>query len=336
MSRIDAEAAEWVARRAGRTDPVIEQAFQAWHDADRRHAGAYLRAEAAWMLLDRAQVLTHGHVANSAVPTAPQADILSSPLVMPPAPVRHYVRPTRRHVLMGGFAASAAAVLGIGYLATGRDSYETRRGELRNVPLSDRSLAAINTDSHLKVAMGETSRKVQLVKGEAWFEVAKNPDAPFIVSAGDIRVRAVGTAFSVRRHADGADVLVTEGTVETWSVRDPHKRTRLSAGSRAFVAEAAEPVAVIAQPEEIDRKLAWREREIILREESLAAAALDFNRYNDQQIIIADAALQDIKLVGGFQVDRPEAFARAVHSAFGVPVSIRHDRIIIGTQDTSS
>ena len=335
MSRIDTEAAEWVARRAGAVSLETEAAFQAWHDADRRHAGAFLRAEAAWMLLDRAQVLTHGDVANGSAPAAPQADILSSPLAMPAAPTRPHVRPTRRHVMMGGLAASALAVLGVGFMASRRASYETRRGELRNVPLSDRSLAAINTDSHVEVAMGDTSRKVQLVKGEAWFEVAKNPDAPFVVSAGDIRVRAVGTAFSVRRHANGADVLVTEGTVETWSVRDPEKRTRLSAGSRAFVTEVAEPVSVIAQPEEIDRKLAWREREIILREESLAAAASDFNRYNDQQIIIADAALKDIKLVGGFQVDRPEAFARAVHSAFGVPVSIRHDRIIIGTPATS-
>ena len=328
MSRIDSQAAEWVARRAGCTDPDTEAAFQAWHDADRRHAGAYLRAEAAWMLLDRAQVLTHG--STEAAPAAPQADILSSPLVIPPAP-RALVRPARRHVLMGGLAASAAAVLGVGYLATQRASYETRRGELRNVPLSDRSLAAINTDSHVQVAMGETSRAVQLVKGEAWFEVAKNPDAPFVVSAGDIRVRAVGTAFSVRRHANGADVLVTEGTVETWSIRDPEKRTRLSAGSRAFVAETTETIAVVGAAEEIDRKLAWRDREIILREESLAAAATEFNRYNDQQIIIADEALRDVRLVGGFQVDRPEAFARAVHSAFGVPVSIRHDRIIIGT-----
>lgn len=328
MSRIDAEAAEWVARRAGTTDPATEQAFQAWHDADRRNAGAYLRAEAAWMLLDRAQVLTHG------VGTG-QADILSSPLATAPTlPAKAH--PSRRRLLLGGLAASILAALGVGYTASRRATYETRRGELRNVPLSDRSLAAINTDSHVEVVMGERSRKVQLVKGEAWFEVAKNPDAPFVVSAGDVRVRAIGTAFSVRRHADGADVLVTEGTVETWSVRDPEKRTRLSAGSRAFVAEAAQPVAVIAQAEEIDRRLAWREREIILREESLASAAADFNRYNDQKIIIADESLRDVKLVGGFQVDRPEAFARAVHSAFGVPVSIRHDRIIIGTQGASS
>lgn len=334
MSRIDGEAAEWVARRAGTTDPETEAAFQVWHDADRRHAGAYLRAEAAWMLLDRAQVLTHGHAA-----VAP-ADVLSSPLVLPGvaprAAARLQGRWTRRRVLMGGLAASVAAILGVGYAVSRRATYETRRGELRNVPLSDRSLAAINTDSHVEVSMGETARKVQLVRGEAWFEVAKNPDAPFVVSAGDIRVRAVGTAFSVRRHAGGADVLVTEGTVETWSVRDPEKRTRLSAGSRAFVAEAAEAVAVIDQPDEIDRKLAWREREIILREESLSAAAAEFNRYNDQQIVITDASLHDVKLVGGFQVDRPEAFARAVHSAFGVPVSIRRDRIIIGTQSASS
>lgn len=324
MSRIDTEAAEWVARRAGRTDAETESRFQAWHDADPRHAGAYLRAEAAWVLLDRTQVLTHG---------TGEKDILSSPLLA--GPIHTPPKPNRRTVLMGAVAASVAAVAGFGYIMASRMSFTTRRGELRNVPLADRSRVAINTDSRIDVAMSDSARSVHLIKGEAWFEVAKNPDAPFVVSAGDIRVRAVGTAFSVRRHAEGADVLVTEGTVETWSVRQPEKRTRLTAGNRAFVADAAASVAVSFQPDEVDRKLAWREREIILREESLAAAVIEFNRYNDQQIVIADPALNDMKLVGGFQVDQPEAFAHAVHAALDTPVSIRHDRIIIGTPSAS-
>jgi transmembrane sensor len=212
-----------------------------------------------------------------------------------------------------------------------RLSFETGRGELRKVPLTDRSLAAINTDSRIDVAMSPRRRDVHLIKGEAWFEVARNPDAPFVVSAGDIRVRAVGTAFSVRRRDDGADVLVTEGVVETWSVREPEKKTRLTAGDQAFVADAAK-VATAYEPDEVTRRLAWRERKIILREETLSDAVAEFNRYNEQQIVIADPSLAGLKLVGGFDVDQPEAFARSVHAASDAPVSIRADRIIIGTQ----
>jgi transmembrane sensor len=58
---------------------------------------------------------------------------------------------------------------------------------------------------------------VDLAQGEAWFQVAKAPDRPFTVTAGRVRVQAVGTAFNVRRAGVGVDVVVTEGTVKVWS-----------------------------------------------------------------------------------------------------------------------
>ncbi|HVZ29859.1 MAG TPA: FecR domain-containing protein [Asticcacaulis sp.] len=319
MSRIDDEAAAWVARRHSSDVAESEVEFRAWHDADPRHAGAYLRAEAAWTLLDRSQVLNHGQ----------DDDQRSARMAAQrrAAARRH----TRRTVLGGAIAASLAAAAGLGYVLKDRLSLETRRGELRNVPLSDKSVAAINTDSHIDVDMTSHLRHIQVVKGEAWFQVAKNKDAPFVVSAGDVRVRAVGTAFSVRRRDTGADVLVTEGVVETWNVRDTDKRLTLTAGNEAFVPFAPAQVDVVFRPQEVTRKLAWREREIILKEEDLAVAAAEFNRYNDQQIVIADPALREMKLVGGFQVDQPESFARAVRAALNVPVVIHNDRIIIGT-----
>ena len=69
----------------------------------------------------------------------------------------------------------------------------------------------------------------------------------------------------------------------------------------------------------------------MLNSESLAEAVAEFNRYNDRQIVISDPALGAQKLVGGFHVDQPETFARAVHAALDVPVTLTDDRIIIGT-----
>ncbi|MDI7775862.1 FecR domain-containing protein [Asticcacaulis sp. EMRT-3] len=309
MSRIDEEAAAWLARRrrarspdAIHPDDAAEARFRLWYEADPRHRGAYLRAEAAWLMLDSARGMALAQ-------RKPGID--------------------RRLLLSGAAAASLAGVVAVG-ISRSRLSFATERGELRNVPLGDKSLAAINTDSQIEVDMTESLRHVQLVKGEAWFQVAKNPDAPFVVSAGDVRVRAVGTAFGVRRHDHGADVLVTEGTVETWRVGEPGKRTRLTAGNEAFVPYAAATVDVAFHPGEVTRKLAWREREIILKEESLADAAAEFNRYNTTQIVISDPELASRKLVGGFRVDQPDSFARAVHAALDVPVSIADDRITIG------
>ncbi len=328
MSRIDDEATAWVARlnrdKNGDRDANLLAQFQAWHDAHPRHAGAFLRAEAAWTLLDRAGVMSHGDagVADRALNTRVTS---------------HHRAVTRRYVLGAGMAASVAGAAAIAMTLASRPSFTTGVGELRSIPLHDRSVAEVNTDSHIDVDMNATLRHVALVKGEAWFAVAKNPDAPFVVSAGDIRVRAVGTAFSVRKHQDGADVLVTEGTVEAWNVHDISRRVTLTAGHEAFVPAATSPdkdaVAVSYQPDEVTRRLAWREREIILKSETLAEAAAEFNRYNTRQIVINDPALAGERLVGGFHVDQPDTFARAVHAALNAPVAISDDRIIIGTPD---
>jgi transmembrane sensor len=337
MPSIDDQAADWVARRSAGCSPDEEHAFQAWYAADRRHQGAFLRAEAAWTLLDRAQILTHGQLAQgkaSATDIALQVLEPPAPLLTDRVPARH--KRTRRAVVGGAIAAAAgAAAIATAYSLSRRLSLTTGRGELRNVPLADRSVATINTDSQIDVDMSAQLRHVQLVKGEAWFEVAKNPDAPFVVSAGDVRVRAVGTAFSVRRHDAGADVLVTEGVVEAWNVKDNTKKVSLTAGAVAFVPNAPTRAQVAMQPLDVDRKLAWRTREIILQRDSLSSAVAEFNRYNDRQIVIADPALDKAQLVGGFAVDQPEIFARAVHATLNVPVTIEDTRITIGTSPTA-
>ena len=317
MSRIDDQAAEWVSRRYGGTlDAAAEAEFQRWHDGDTRHAGAYLRAEALWVMLDRTSVMTHGNIKHG----------IATP---------RRTEPNRRTFIVSGIAASIAAVVGIGYLFNRRQVWTTGVGELRNIPLTDGSVAVINTDSHIEVAMTSHLRQIDLKRGEAWFDVAKNPNAPFVVSAGDIRVRAVGTAFSVRRRSSGADILITEGVVETWHVARPAQRKSVPAGNRVFVAQDSGDIAAAFAPDEVTRALAWRERQIILRQDTLADAVAEFNRYNTQKIEISDKALASAPLVGGFRVDQPETFARAVHVVLRVPVSIEPDYIRIGTRRQS-
>ena len=321
MSRIDEEATQWVARLNGEVSEETRQAFEVWHEADPRHQGAFLRAEAAWVMLDRAEVMAHG-------------DTLLARRALEEKLKRHRNSVSRRYVMGGAVAASLTGAVAVGYVLANRLSVATGVGELRSIPLKDRSIASVNTDSQIDVDMTPQIRHVALVKGEAWFEVAKNPEVPFVV-AGDIRVRAVGTAFSVRRREGGADVLVTEGTVEAWTVNDKNKRVTLTAGHEAFVPVKAEVVEVTYRPEEVERRLSWREREIVLNSETLTEAVAEFNRYNSRQIVIADPALGAQKLVGGFHVDQPETFARAVQTALNVPVSETDDRIIIGTASAS-
>src|SRR5690606_22353592 len=185
--------------------------------------------------------------------------------------------------ILGGGAAAAAVALVVGvprmdFFAAPDEQIQTAIGEIRRVPLSDGSLAAVNTQTALDVTMKPKLRQIALKGGEAWFQVAKDRARPFLVEIGDVRVRAVGTAFSVRREANGVDVQVTEGVVEVWRVGDEANIRRVAAGTRAFIAPDKAVVSVAAASEQIDNALAWRTGQLVFDGDTVAEAVAEFNR----------------------------------------------------------
>ncbi|MDO8910240.1 MAG: FecR domain-containing protein [Phenylobacterium sp.] len=308
---IEEEAARWVWRldREERT-PAIEAALAEWLSGDTRRQGALLLAEASWAMLDRGSQMA--------------GDL----------PLEHIQRRgvARRSLVAGGGAALAACLAGAGYVALPREQYRTAVGEIRRIPLKDGSTAAINTQSSVEVDLKPNVRLVKLARGEAWFQVAKNPERPFLVEAGAVRVQAVGTAFAVKRREDGAEILVSEGVVETWVKGAEGHRVRLSAGQSVFVAENAAIAERVAGPSEIDRQLAWRSGKIDLAGETLAEAAAEFNRYNVRKLVIANRALANQRFYGLFRTDDPLGFAIAVRHSLGAQVGIDEPgQIIIGS-----
>src|SRR4029077_10931085 len=76
--------------------------------------------------------------------------------------------------------------------------FATQIGQRSSINLADGSIVVLNTASRIQVSFDARIRRVQLLSGQAWFEVAKNQVRPFIVEAGDRIVTAHGTAFDVR------------------------------------------------------------------------------------------------------------------------------------------
>jgi transmembrane sensor len=124
----------------------------------------------------------------------------------------------------------------------------------------------------------------------------------------------------VRRREQGADVLVTEGTVETWVIGAEDRKSQLTAGSQAFIAEHG-PLQVAQGRDGIERALAWREGQIALEGETVRDAVAEFNRYNSRKLVIDDPELARERLVGQFRTSEPGAFARAVGATLGATVS---------------
>lgn len=311
---IDDRAADWVARIDREADnPAVGAELGAWLNGDERRRGAYFRASAAWHMLDRASALGAGRTQSH------EASNSGGGL--------------SRRYFMGAGGAAVAAVLVTGlmnmdWFAAPSEQIHTAVGEIRRVPLKDGSLVAVNTQTRLDVTMKREIRRVVLESGEAWFQVAKDGARPFLVEVGDVRVQAIGTAFAVRRSADGIDVRVTEGVVEIWQGGDrTGTRQRLAAGMRAFIAPSRPITPVSTAGDEIDRALAWRTGQLVFDGDTVNEAAAEFNRYNVRKIEVADAALGAQKMVGRFRTNEPDAFAHAVATLMNARVDARPDGI---------
>lgn len=317
---IEDRAAEWVARidRTG-ADPEAQAELAQWLAGDDRRRGAYFRAQAAWHMLDRASVLRGGARIEEIGDEAEYEEPEIGPFL------------SRRRLLWGGAAAAAASVVagfvGFSLWHDPAEHIETAVGEIRRVPLKDGSMMAVNTATKLAVDLRPDVRRIALAEGEAWFQVAHDRARPFVVEAGPIRVQAVGTAFSVRRMPNGADVLVTEGVVEVWSLGDEANKRRVSAGSRTFVGDSAGPQQIVDTQADVDRALAWRGGQLIFDGDTLGQAAAEFNRYNRVQVRIDDPALSGERFVGRFRTNEPQAFARAAATILSARAEFGRDEI---------
>ena len=307
---IEIAATEWIAKidRGLKNDETI--ALEHWLAADRRCRGALEHAQAVWRNLDRAQVF---RIAD---------EQRRGPAV----------------VQMHGAKAAAYAVAAVAVIAClgiwfnySRDHLSTTVGEIRQVPLNDGSRVTLDTGSRIAVEYRAETRVVRLESGEALFEVAKDPKRPFVVQAGKIRVRAVGTAFLVRRRSDDdVDVTVTKGTVDVWSdARRPETAVRLKAGSRTSLSGGT-----VAPPQDltagqIERATDWKSGLVNLDGRTLGEAAEEINRYNRLRVEIPDPRLAAEPLVGNVSSSDPVAFAEAAAAMFDARVRRDGERLIL-------
>jgi len=306
-SSIEIEAALWAIRLNDGEPPSERLAeLEAWLAADARHRGALLRAQAGDRQLEQLR---------DAGPTLAE----------------RVAAPSRRRLLGGlGLAAAGVAAILAPRLWGAEARLATDLGEVRRVALDDGSSVVINTRSEVTVSLRERERRLKLVAGEAWFDVKPDKARPFIVSADDLEVRAVGTAFSVRSDGAVTEVIVTEGVVEV-QTRGDGGPVRLAAGFRGrFPSGGGKPAIQAVAPQTIDGTLAWRDGRIVLDGHSLPAAIAEFNRYNDRALVI-DGPTPRQRLVGAFRANDPEGFARAVAPLFGADIQATGDKITIRT-----
>jgi transmembrane sensor len=209
------------------------------------------------------------------------------------------------------------------------------RPETRALP--DGSVVELQAGTEIEVDFAGPLRRVALRKGEAHFQVAKDAQRPFVVNAGGVAVRAVGTAFSVERGAKAIEVLVTEGRVAVEqpapsapAPSDPATRTAepmttFGAGKRIIVELTPETLPTFPSPQvttlsasEIDERLAWRVPRLEFSGTPLSQVVRMFNQHGRVRLMLADPSLGRLQLSGVLRADNVESLLLLLEGEFGL------------------
>lgn len=307
---IEAEATRlFLKARASEAEADWDAAYR-WIEQDPAHGYAFAKVEAGWDLAARLRDIAPARL-NGGAARGDATPVSIATARRAPAP------PVTRRLAMGGIAAGLVAAVGAAAWRFGAagDHYATGVGERRVVTLADGSLMRLNTDTAVTVDLAPRRRSIRLKRGEASFDVAHDTRRPFVVAADEARVRAVGTAFTVRLRSDLTEVTVSEGIV---GVRDGGKAERhVPAGNAAAVRRGTIAVTALA-PTDIQRRLAWQDGRLSFDGDTLEQAVDEFNRYRIRPIVIGDPALAGVRIGGTFRSDRSGDFARALEQSFGI------------------
>lgn len=375
-SLIAEQAAQWhVAQQDGELDPEQARAFMHWLRTSPMHVAEYLAitgiaqdmADAAGAIstsLEELLVAEEETIQSLPLDAAEQEGIAGMPS---PRAYRararrrvqvdgHRRRPLRRVAAAGAVLAVVlvVVVVGLHWLAPSPDvrTYVAQRGEVRSLQLPDNTLVKLDAESAMTIRFDGRARRVTVERGQAWFEVAKDPARPFSVRAGPSLIRDIGTAFDVYRRKSGTTIAVAHGRVQVWNAppatqassswlpwaRQPDAAAgkllaTLDTGQQARVAPSGQLAS--RGTFDVQQLLAWTKGRIAFDNRPVTAVAAEFNRYNNVQIEVRDPSIGALPISGMFDAHDVATFIAFLESMPNVRVEKYGRRFIITARHPS-
>ena len=182
--------------------------------------------------------------------------------------------------------------------------------------LPDGTVVDLREGSELTSVFSNSERSVVL-SGEAHFSVAKDAARPFVVRAGGVAVRAVGTAFNVLRHDGRITVTVERGKVDV-RAEGPRGNVRLGAGDQYAAREGGQAYQVA----KIDPAVisAWRSGRAVYTNATLSEVASDLSRYYGRPIVVNDAETGALRFSGILKIENQMTTLRRLEALLPVVV----------------
>lgn len=314
---IDDEASLWLVRLDnGNLSETSRKELRHWLAADERHPAALKAMAEIWDDMDKIlNVIDDKNIAKN-VTIWPILKPVFTPIVL---------------------AASICFVAVFLWLAKPYDvqkhSYATLVGQHMDTTFDDGSIIHLNTNSRIETEFSADKRIIKLVKGEALFEVAHDPQRPFIVYVGDRLVQAIGTKFVIHLNDENIQVTVTDGKVkmskvaldttledikELDSAVTEKDDIYITKGEKVVVAGDQAAQLTHVKPENINRELAWLDGKLIFDNEELFDVIEEINRYVNITIVLKDPSLHNIRISGRFDLGDSDALIEALELSFNV------------------
>ena len=231
-------------------------------------------------------------------------------------------------------AASIIILLGIGLLSQTtytklypNKTFVCEAGEAnKSIKLNDGSIITLNANSKLIYPreFSKNERRVKLI-GEAFFDIAKNPNKAFIINAKNAEVKVLGTSFNINAATNKVEVLVKTGKVQFSSINKPGNKLILSSGDFASLRESNLEKIVSRD----DNYLSWKTRQMIFRNTKLQEVAKVLNRTYQVQIHFKDTELKNLALTTTFDHEPLDDILNYMCSPFNLAYEKKGNQIII-------
>ncbi len=324
------EASTWfVAFRSDPPDGRARQEFQDWLRRSPEHIRAYLEVASIYADIPSPET---GRTPPELIEKARSSPEINVITLTGPGLTRSHIRGTRRRGarLTGSRAVAAAAMfilaaVGV-WLYSERNTYGTEIGEQRSITLPDGSVVELNSRSKVRVAFGASERRVELLSGQALFQVAKDTSRPFMVVSDRTRVRAVGTRFDVYRKSTGLTVTVIEGRVAVHAA-PAGQSSGTEGGSGDVLLVAGEQLTVTATRAEkaerpnIAAATAWTRHQLVFDGTPLGEVIEEFSRHSTLRIVIDSSDLANLRISGQYTSTSPDSLLRFLSLQKGVIVT---------------
>lgn len=288
-------AATWVAKLQSDDATAADRAaFELWVSAHSDHRMAYEELRALW------------------------SDLGDVPIPSERLGELHAQRRRRVGGFVGLCLAAGFAMLALAtpYGDRWRADFYTGVGEIRRITLEDGTEVDMNTDTALVVRYGQGRRKVRLLRGEAFFAVAKNPLRPFVVEEGALSAMALGTRYSVGTAGTerAAGVQVEEGRVE---VEAAGQKAILGAGEVATIDKQGR---LSMSKTDVAAGTAWRDGKLVFSRRPLRDVLSTLERYRHGRILLLDEAAGGLEVSGIFDLHDTDAALQVLEASLPLRV----------------